>query len=59
MDHNAEIPEDTISLDTLISELEKTEDSQQNSIQTSIPKPTVQKESVFVRLANRIKVRWH
>lgn len=56
---NVGIPEDTIYLDSLISELEKTEDSQQgslNSIQTSVPKPVLQKESVFVRLANRIKV---
>lgn len=49
--------EDNLSLDSLISELEKSEYSQPNSAPMSTPKPTSQKESVFVRLANRIKVR--
>ncbi len=52
---NVEV-EDAMSLDTLISELEKDENSQHNSVQASTPKPSLQKESVFVRLANRIKV---
>lgn len=58
-EHSVEIMEDSSSLDSLISELEKSEDSQQGvstSQQTSTPKPHLQKESVFVRLANRIKV---
>lgn len=59
VDHSSvEIVEDSNSLDSLISELEKSEASQQSSstsTQTSTPKPPLQKESVFVRLANRIK----
>ena len=60
VDHSSvEMVEDSNSLDSLISELEKSEASQQSSAstQTSTPKPPLQKESVFVRLANRIKVR--
>lgn len=53
-DHLNETIEDPTSLDSLISELEKTEAT--NSAHTVPPKPTMQKESVFVKLANRIKV---
>lgn len=57
VDRSAEIVEDSSSLDSLISELEKSEDIPSASPQTSTPKPPLQKESVLVRLANRIKVR--
>ena len=52
-EYQVEAVEDSMSLDSLISELEKTEAT--NSVPTATPKPAMQ-ESVFVKLANRIKV---
>lgn len=58
-----ELPEDTtadsLSLDSLISELEEAVVDTNNgrpATQHVTPPQLVQKESVFVRLANRIKV---
>lgn len=65
VDHvNDLVAEDSTSIDTLISELERTEDDGGGhssapviNVATTInQKPQIQKESVFVRLANRIKV---
>lgn len=54
--HGAEISDDS-PIDSLISEWEKTEGVQPAQSSTTAPsKPIAQKESVFVRLANRIKV---
>lgn len=54
--HGAEISDDGVAIDSLISEWEKSEGAQPVQSATAASKPIQQKESVFVRLANRIKV---
>lgn len=54
--HGAEVTDDSMAIDSLISEWEKSEGAQPVQSATAPSKPIPQKESVFVRLANRIKV---
>lgn len=54
--HGAEVTDDNVAIDSLISEWEKSEGAQPVQSASAPSKPIPQKESVFVRLANRIKV---